>query len=120
MTKDGIVPLMKFASENISVNASGGVHDSEGNYLDQIALVTFPDLSQLDKGESGVYFTGGGQPIPANGAILQGYLEESNVDELKEMVSMLESQRHLQSAAQVLKMYDKMIDRAVTEIGRIQ
>ena len=50
---------------------------------------------------------------------LQGVLEESNVDALKSMVSMIESERHLQSAAQVLKMYDQMLSKATTEIGRI-
>lgn len=116
-TKDGTIIDPIFQAENITVNAAGGVHDSNGNYIDQIALVTVMDTSQLVK--DGVYFTGGGAALPANGAILQGTLEESNVDALQSMVSMIESERHLQSAAQVLKMYDQMLAKATTEIGRI-
>lgn len=116
-TKDGTVITPQFHAENITVNAAGGVFDCNGNYIDQIALVTVMDKSQLVK--DGVYFTGGGATLPANGAILQGVLEESNVDATRSMVSMIESERHLQSAAQVLKMYDQMLAKATTELGKI-
>lgn len=116
-TKDGTIITPQFHAENITVNALGGVFDCNGNYIDQIDLVTVMDKSQLVK--DGVYFTGGGEPLPANGAILQGVLEESNVDALQSMISMIESQRHLQSAAQTLKMYDQMLAKATTEIGKI-
>lgn len=115
--KDGNVITPTFHAENIRVNAFGGVFDSNGNYIDQIDLVTVMDPAQLVK--EGVYFTGGGEPLPADGAILQGVLEESNVDAISSMLSMIESERHLQSAAQVLKMYDQMLAKATTEIGRI-
>ncbi len=116
LTKDG-VSMVQFSAENIQVDANGGVYDSNGNYLDRIQLVTVANTGQLVK--EGAYFTGGGEALPVSGTIMQGYLEASNVDALKEMVSMIESQRHLQSAAQVLKMYDQMISKATTEIGKI-
>ena len=51
--------------------------------------------------------------------LFRSYLEASNVEPVKEMVKMIESERHLQSMAQVLKMYDQMIAKAATDIGRI-
>ena len=65
------------------------------------------------------YFTGGGEPLGIEATIQQRYLEASNVEPVKEMVKMIESERHLQSMAQVLKMYDQMIAKAATDIGRI-
>ena len=114
--KDGTIITPQFAAENIHVNVLGGVYDCNGVYLDQIDLVAFVDESQLVK--DGVYFTGG-QPVPVTGTVLQGVLEESNVNMTDEMLSMMESERHLQSAAQILKMYDQMLAKATTEIGRI-
>ncbi len=38
---------------------------------------------------------------------------------MNEMTNMISSQRALQSASQVLKMYDQLMDKAVTEIGKI-
>lgn len=118
--EDGAVKLAQFNVENITVNSAGGifVFDNEDNYLDQLSLVNFADLSQLVK--DGTDFTTNQAEIPATGLVLQGYLEQSNVDALDEMVAMIESQRHLQSAAQVLKMYDEMLEKATTSIGTIQ
>lgn len=117
-TKDGTVSNEQFNVENITVNSAGGVFDCEDNYLDQLSIVTFDDLGQLVK--DGIYFTTNQAEIPANSLVLQGCLEQSNVDPLDEMVAMIESQRHLQSAAQVLKMYDEMLEKATTSIGTIQ
>nr|WP_281168546.1 flagellar basal body rod C-terminal domain-containing protein [Anaerovorax odorimutans] len=54
-----------------------------------------------------------------NTKIKEKTLERSNVDSMNEMTNMISSQRALQSASQVLKMYDQLMDKAVTEIGKI-
>ncbi len=46
-------------------------------------------------------------------------LEKSNVDMVEELTSMMSAQRALQSAAQVLKMYDQIMSKSATEIGRL-
>ena len=51
--------------------------------------------------------------------ILWKMLERSNVDMVEEMTSMMTAQRALQSAAQVLKMYDQIMSKAATEVGRL-
>ena len=53
-------------------------------------------------------------PVIANKTI-----ERSNVDVTEELTGILSSQRALQTAAQALKIYDMVNDKAVTEIGRI-
>ena len=49
-----------------------------------------------------------------------GYVEMPNVDMVKEMVNMMSTQRALQSAAQMSKIYDEVITRVVGDIGRMQ
>lgn len=107
----------QFNAEKVQVDLAGNVADSEGNFVDKFAIVTFVDTAQLVKQDG--YFTGGGQPLGVEATIQQRYLEASNVEPVKEMVRMIESERHLQSMAQVLKMYDQMIAKAATDIGRI-
>lgn len=104
-------------AEQISVDQAGNVTDSEGNFVDKFAIVTFADTAQLVKQDG--FFTGGGEALGIEATIRQRYLEASNVEPVKEMVRMIESERHLQSMAQVLKMYDQMISKAATDIGRI-
>ena len=59
------------------------------------------------------------QAVAADGKMLWKYLERSNVDSVQEMVNMMSSQRALDSASQVLKMYDQIMGKVVTEIGKV-
>ena len=43
----------------------------------------------------------------------------TDVDMVEEMTSMITSQRALQSAAQMLKMYDQVMSKSATDIGRM-
>ena len=101
----------------LQVDRAGGIYTMDGDYIDTFDVVTFADKGQLVK-QNG-FFTGGGQPIPAEANVYQGVLEESNVEPVKEMVAMMESQRHLQSASQILKIYDQLMGKATNDLGRI-
>ena len=46
----------------------------------------------------------------------QKFIEDSNVDIIKEYTQMMATERALQSAAQVLKMYDQLAGKIV-QIG---
>jgi flagellar basal-body rod protein FlgG len=54
-----------------------------------------------------------------NPQVYWGYLERSNVDMVKQMTEMLTCQRSFQSAAEVLKMYDQLINQATTDLGQV-
>lgn len=107
----------QFNAEQVQVDPAGNVFDSEGNFAGKFAIVTFADTAQLVKQDG--FFTGGGEALGIQATIQQNYLEASNVEPVKEMVRMIESERHLQSMAQILKMYDQMLAKATTDIGRI-
>ena len=47
------------------------------------------------------------------------YVEGSNVDAAQEMTDAIAIQRGLQTCTQALKMYDQILSRTVTEIGKI-
>lgn len=49
----------------------------------------------------------------------QGYLETSNVDEAQSMVDMMQAYRLFESNQQVVKAYDKSMEIAVNQIGRL-
>ena len=52
-------------------------------------------------------------------AVIWKTLERSNADMVDEMTSMITSQRALQSAAQMLKMYDQVMNKSANDIGRM-
>ena len=64
-------------------------------------------------------FTGGQPTVMDTPKVLNGYVERSNTDLIKQMTEMITYQRALQSAAQVSKMYDQLMTKATTDIGRM-
>ena len=105
-------------TDEIQIDSSGTISLPDGTVAGTIAVVNFEDKTQLEKAENGV-FTANAQGNAINGTMTQGSVEQSNVDAIDEMIGMMESQRALQSAAQVLKIYDEMMSKAVNDIGQI-
>lgn len=55
----------------------------------------------------------------ANISVMQGYIERSNVDPTQAMVDMMTAARLYEANQQVIKFYDRSLEKAVNEIGRI-
>lgn len=109
---------IKMSTDSINVDNEGNLIGNNGQILGTIDVVDFADYAQLAKAGEGV-FTTGAQEIPMPSSLIWKTLETSNVSSLDEMTAMISSQRVLQSAAQVLKMYDQLASKAATEIGRV-
>ena len=120
-------------NENFTVDSSGhikvtevsggGSEDEETTVetrdLGTLRVVDFEDYEQLHKEDYGVFSYAGEAQDVESPSVLWKAVEKSNVDMVEEMVSMMSSQRALQSAAQVLKMYDQILSKASTDVGRL-
>ncbi len=108
-------------TDDIQAMDDGTILVADGNtILGKFGIVDFEDYNGIQKSKrEGLFTTVGGQPVPTDTPIEWKTLERSNVDMVKEMTDMMASQRALQSAAQVLKMYDQLLGKATTEIGRV-
>lgn len=105
-------------------NESGDEDDEEGSSMETVELgtlrvVDFENYEQLHKEDYGLFSTGQVPQEKEAPTIVWQSLENSNVDMVEEMTSMMTSQRALQSAAQVLKMYDQIMSKAATDVGRL-
>lgn len=124
---------IQIANENFIVDSRGRItytqveygEDGEGAETEEqefgtLRLVDFADYEQLHKEDNGLFSTNQAPQEVAmeNTQILWKTLEKSNVDMLDEMTSMMSSQRALQSAAQVLRMYDQIMSKSATDVGR--
>ena len=108
---------IRLGTDQISIDADGTITDQNtGNTLGTLKLVDFTNYqTQLAKAEGNV-FRANAAPQNAQASVRQRALEDSNVDAISEMTAMMSSERALQSAAQVLSMYDKLAAKIV-EIG---
>ena len=114
----GLGGQIQLETDDVRIDSAGGIYDSQGNFIDTVRVVDFADYAQLVKNPDG-HIAGGGQPVVKDGGIIQNTLERSNVSMMKEMTAMMTSQRAIQSASQILKMYDQMMAKSTTEIGRV-
>ena len=59
--------------------------------------------------------------VPAQEAVIsQGFLEESNVDPVMEMVKMIDIFRSYEADQKALQIQDETLDRAVNDVGVVR
>lgn len=105
-------------TDKITADNSGRIYGEGGNLLGQLGVFTFANTDALARNEQGL-FTGNGAGVAANAKVHWKMQERSNVELVQQMTQMMTSQRALQSAAQVSKMYDQLISKVTNEIGRL-
>lgn len=109
---------IQLSTDNITVDTAGNIM-AQGAVAGRLGVFTFADNNQLVKNDSGLFGANGQAPAAVDRKIAWKSLENSNVDMLEEMSRMMTAQRALQGAAQVLKLYDGLLTKATTEIGRL-
>ena len=105
----------------------------EDTVIAEIQIVDFPELydrnamaqtpfqSPLRKGGDGLFIPHPETPqIPAEGMeLVQGFVEESNVEPVVEMVKMIDLYRSYEAEQRAIQVQDSTLDRAVNDIGRV-
>lgn len=108
------------STDEITADGEGRLYTADGYYLGQLGVYAFADNNQLAKAESGLFDANGQQAQPVeNTQVMWQYVEESNVDMLQEMSRMMTAQQALQGGAQILKLYDALLTKTTTEVGRL-
>jgi flagellar basal-body rod protein FlgF len=81
--------------------------------------------NRLTKEGDGLFKTENNEPLPdaydseATFGMQQGFIERSNVDTAKTMTDMMTSYRSFEANQKVLQAYDRSMEKAVNEIGRV-
>lgn len=113
-------PIQTVPGREISIDKNGQINlgELEG---DQINVVDFDDYRNLTKIGDNLYQTADG--IEGNqvedSKVLQGYLEGSNVNIVKEMANMIETTRAYETNQKIIQTIDNSLDKAVNEVGRL-
>jgi flagellar basal-body rod protein FlgG len=90
-----------------------------GQYIDTLQMTDFSDKHTLRKTKDNYYtVTAESEKVPYAGRVEQGYLENSNVSSVKEMVEMITLSRAYETNARMISVHDQTLARAVSDIGR--
>lgn len=113
----------------ITLNATDAVHiDPDGRVtqgnrvLDRLrtVAVTDPDTTLVKVGESAWRVQDPAGLIEGRPAqLLQGFLEGSNVNPVREMVEMIAAQRSYEASQKMIHAEDETLAKAVSDLGRV-
>ena len=97
----------------VTITEDGVVYDGDRK-VGVLKVVDFSSVKPL--GNS--YYRGIGRPMATDAAVLQGYLEDSNVNPVKEMVKLIEAQRRFEIYGNLIRGLDQLNLKS-NEIGKV-
>jgi len=107
----------------VTIDASGDVSvlkDGKSERIGKLKIVDVEDPSQMQPLGYSLFKPKDEQTLVGEDFVLsQGYLEESNVNILDEMVSMITNMRLYETNQKILKNHSEVLARSVNEIGRV-
>jgi flagellar basal-body rod protein FlgF len=109
---------IKIGTDNFTADAQGNLSVG-GQTVDKISVYNFDDYNNLKISDTGMFTAAGGAALMTDPDIAWKTVEGSNVDPAKEMTNALAAQRNLQSCSQAIKMYDQILQKAVSDIAKI-
>lgn len=126
ITKGGLVVMgengpivFPQGSGAISVNAEGVIFQGDET-VGKLPIYQFKHLQDLHRVGDGLMAPakGGEHPVPAEKpVILNGYLEQSNVSPMTEMVNLIDVSRAYEACQKVIQSHDEDSDKAIQVLG---
>ncbi|WP_371372225.1 flagellar basal-body rod protein FlgF [Sporomusa aerivorans] len=114
MGQNGVI---RIPDGKLSVNESGQI-SVDGVAAGQISLVAFDNERELLK-EGASLFLAPDNGRQATGKVMQGMLEQSNVNVISEMVNMISAYRAYEVNSKTVQAHDQLLDKAVNEVGKV-
>jgi flagellar basal-body rod protein FlgF len=125
ITKDGHAVMGEEGP--IYLNGGDFIVEADGtiiqgwDVIDRLLIREFADPSTLRKyGNNLVSRTAETVEQEFSGTIQQGFLEQSNVDIVREMIDMISVMRAYESNQKILQAQDETLEKAVNEVGAVR
>lgn len=117
---------IEVGTDNFQVTREGLILNGEGNAITQlnVSFVANPDLL-VKEGNGLLRYEGEEAIVSAIGnaevtfGLQQGFIERSNVDTSQTMTEMMTAYRAFEANQRVLQAYDRSMEKAANEIGRL-
>ena len=127
VTKDGL-PVLGHNGEiyidgnKVTVDAEGNI-TVDGKPLDQLLIVKVTNEDKLAKVGHSLFQATSPNKVdmsPDGIQLQQGFLEQSNVNSILEMVNMIETYRSYELNSRVISSYDHILSEAASQIGTLR
>jgi flagellar basal-body rod protein FlgG len=116
--RDGKIALPG-AGSNVRISENGTIFYNDRE-IDKLLMTDFENPESLRKVGDNLYSgTEETREKAFSGKILQGYLESSNVNTVREMVDMISVMRTYEANQKVIQTQDETLKKAVNDVGRL-
>ncbi|MBK6766394.1 MAG: flagellar hook-basal body protein [bacterium] len=105
----------------VTVSDDGNVSVA-GVLLDKLRIVEFQEPLKLHKSGDGLFAdpdAAAGETEIERPGVAQGFLEQSNVDVVREMVEMIATARHYEASSRLMTAQDQSLSHVVNDIARV-
>lgn len=107
----------------VGTDGTVGLNGPDGiDMIAQLGIVSVDDVDLLVRQGNGVYeWTGDGElpPMDGNVELYQGYTERSNVNLQQATVDLMQVMRLYEANQRTIQAYDRSLEKAVNEVGRL-
>ncbi|WP_107839954.1 flagellar hook-basal body protein [Metasolibacillus meyeri] len=117
---------IQLANDNITITNTGAILDENGAQVAVLGVAFSENPDVLMKQDNGLYRMLDDGILPSaygqagvTFATNQQYLEASNVDSARSMTELLTAYRAFEANQKVLQAYDRSMEKAVNEIGKV-
>jgi len=125
VTEEGLPVVLsegdvQIQGQSVSINEKGEII-VDNNVVGRLRIVTFDDLSQLEKLKGSYFRATNTQVVDLSEDDIQlrsGYLETSNVNALDELTNMIEINRYYELGQKSIKAQDETLQSLLNQAGR--
>ena len=117
---------IQLENDKFTISPQGNITDENGVQVAQLGVAFSANTDVLMKQDNGLFRMLEGEALPSayevegvTFGMQQQYLEASNVDASQSMTNLLTAYRAYEANQKVLQAYDKSMDKAVNDIGRV-
>ena len=109
--------VLRVDDNAFTIDSRGGVF-IDNHQVDQVNVVQFAHPESLNYLGQGLYQSQEA-PLSASNAthVLQGFLEQSNVKSVDEMMEMIKTSRHFEASQRVMRTADELLSTAINQLG---
>ena len=109
--------VLRVDDNPFTIDSSGGLF-IDHHKVEQVSVVQFSNPQALNYQGQGLY-TSDETPQPTSGTtrVLQGFLEQSNVKSVDEMMEMIKTSRHFESSQRIMRAADGLVSTAIKQLG---
>lgn len=106
-------------ASDVKIDIDGSVY-ADGQYVDKVLVADFEDYDYLEKYADNMYKAiDGATEKDASGTVIQGYLEQSNVNAIKEMVQVINITRAYEANQKVMQTIDGSLEQVANSVGKV-